>query len=489
MSKVRQDAPLPAPTVVAGDSYRLLGSGLEQHTRKFYSAGLLALVIACGYLAFTAQIRDPAHLLMGLAILVMAALPMLFWFRNGGSRFPAFESLMLLSITAYAIPLLRDHEHLQFFSTATITQAALAVLLYLTAGFTAYQLTRGLPKRGRFWRESILTTGIERTVSHGILVSTLYSGIATFTDWIPDDLVSVLRAIFYGVSTICTFVAMQRWGRGELRAGVSGLIGFLLTLQMAFMAASLLLVQAITLLGIAFMGYLSGGRSIPWRAMLVAFALVAVLHNGKYEMRRLHWEEKQPMPGLLDLPEFYADWIAYGIGTQEIDGSKSASRRLIERTSLMHILCLVVEYSPSRQPHLGGKTYANVLPQLIPRFFWPEKPRSHVSTYELSIYYGLQDEDATQTTTVAFGQLAEAYANFGMLGAIGLGVFFGFVIKKLQCWSRESPMFSLAGLMMILVTAWSFNSELTMAAWVSSLYQALIVVLGLPLLLRGLLDL
>jgi hypothetical protein len=49
-------------------------------------------------------------------------------------------------------------------------------------------------------------------------------------------------------------------------------------------------------------------------------------------------------------------------------------------------------------------------------------------------------------------------------------------------------MFSFAGLFMILLTAWSFSSELTMAAWVSSFQQAVVVVLGVPLLLRSLLG-
>ena len=153
------------------------------------------------------------------------------------------------------------------------------------------------------------------------------------------------------------------------------------------------------------------------------------------------------------------------------------------------IFWLIVDNTPARQDYLYGKTYGYVLPQLIPRFFWPEKPRSHVATYELGIYYGLQDEETTSTTTIAFGLLTEAYANFGLFGAILLGVFWGFWLKKLQIWSTFSPMFSFAGLLMVLLTAWAFNAELTMAAWVSSLEQAVIVVLGLPLVLRSLFGL
>jgi hypothetical protein len=153
------------------------------------------------------------------------------------------------------------------------------------------------------------------------------------------------------------------------------------------------------------------------------------------------------------------------------------------------MLCLIADYSPERQDYLYGATYRHVLPQLVPRFFWADKPRSHVATYELSIYYGLQQAEDTDRTTIAFGMLAEAYANFGLFGGILLGVFWGFTLKKLQLLSALSPMFSFAGLFMILLTAWTFSSELTMAAWVSSFQQAVIVVLGIPLLLRSLLGL
>jgi len=33
--------------------------------------------------------------------------------------------------------------------------------------------------------------------------------------------------------------------------------------------------------------------------------------------------------------------------------------------------------------------------------------------------------------------------------------------------------------------AWSFQSELTMAAWISSFYQACIAVIGVPFVLRN----
>jgi hypothetical protein len=327
---------------------------------------------------------------------------------------------------------------------------------------------------------------VEKSVIFGLPVSTLYVGISVFTTWIPLEMASVLRAAFFGLGILCTFISAQRWGRGELTPSDKVLFVCSFVPQMIFMSVSLVLIGALSLIGIALLGYLSGGKRIPWLVIVATFAVIAVLHTGKSRMREKYWETGLASPTLSQLPAYYSEWFEYGL--QQSDGNKTASRKLLERTSLMHILCLISSYTPERQDYLYGSTYRHVLPQLIPRFFWPEKPKSHIATYELSIYYGLQREADTETTTIAFGLLTEAYANFGLAGSLLLGAFWGVLLKKLQIWSALSPMFSFAGLMMVLFTAWAFNAELTMAAWVSSFQQAVVVVLGVPLLIKTLLG-
>ncbi len=473
-------------------SYHLLGRRTEQESRRGFQVALAGAVGALCYFGFKAEVDDVMHLYLGLVIFVLSVTPMLLWLKDGGSRFPVFEPMLALCASAYALPLLSGHEQLVQYPAATITRAGYAVVLYQLSALAVYYLTRGQPGRGRFWRESILTHRVERLISHGIILATVYTVVAAFTEWIPADLGSVLRAVFNGISILCTFVIAQRWGHGELKPAERGVFGAAIVLQLFIMASGLLLISALTLCGLGLLGYLSAGRRLPWLVMGVLFVCFAVLHNGKSTMRQVYWEEEHPLPALTELPAFYLQWVQFGLQAPVLgsdESTESASSKLLERTSLMHILCLVVHYTPDRQPHLDGETYGYVLPQLIPRFFWPEKPRSHVATYRLSIYYGLQDENATFKTTIAFGLLSEAYANFGLFGAALLGGFFGFVLKKLQVLSSHSPMFSLAGLLMVLLTAWSLNAELTLAAWVSSLFQAIVVALGIPLLIRSFLGL
>ncbi|MDE3084253.1 MAG: hypothetical protein KGJ37_03405, partial [Verrucomicrobiota bacterium] len=180
---------------------------------------------------------------------------------------------------------------------------------------------------------------------------------------------------------------------------------------------------------------------------------------------------------------FFIEWFQHGL---ELHSKTNLTEKLIERTSLFQMICLVVNDTPDSLPFLNGETYAQVPGQLVPRFFWPDKPVGHISTYTLSIYYGLQRPEDTKKTTIAFGLLAEAYANFGFYGVGFIAALFAFCLKKYSLWTQNSPILSYAGLMLVLLMAWSFQTELTLSIWLSSLFQAAVAVLGVPFVLRHL---
>jgi hypothetical protein len=471
----------PLPNEVAMD-YAMLGGVHAQRGRRLFVTASGLLVLGLGYLAYTANTDDPVHVVLGLVMFALSCIPSLLWARAGGSRFPVFETILILCANAYALPVLNAREQLAGYSEGVITRASITVILYQLSAIITYTAIRGFPGRSPFWRESLISNRVEKLMVYGQVLSCAYVAISTFSSWIPPAFESVLRAVFYGISILCTFVSAQRWGRGELNQTEKMVLLGTMVPQMLMMSIGLILISAISQIGIAILGYLCGSKRIPWLALIIVFPIVAILHTGKTRMREKYWEPFAPQPTFSQLPAYFAEWVDFGL--QPTSGGKTVSQKMLERTSLMHLLCLIIDNTPERQDYLYGATYRHVLPQLIPRFFWPEKPRSHVATYELGIYYGLQREEDTNTTTIAFGLLTEAYANFGLAGAILLGLFWGVTLKKLQIWSTFSPMFSFAGLLMVLLTAWAFNAELTMAAWVSSLEQAMIMLLGVPLAIR-----
>jgi hypothetical protein len=454
--------------------------------RLLFRGGLALLVLTLGYYAFNAEVSSVTELYEGLAIIVLAMLPSLMWAQRTTHEFPVFEVFMLTGINIYALPLLNGQSELQAYSESVVEQAAAVVLFFQIIAIVTHLAVRGRPRTTPFWAEEVISRDTGRYLGHALVLTTIYTGIATFSDLIPGDLGAPLRAVFYGLGIISTFIQGRRWGQNDLsyQEKISFIIN--LALQVVFNFATLYLIAGISIIVLALLGYVSGGKRPPIVAMVITLPLIALLHNGKTAMREKYWgKEATFAPTLSDLPGFFTEWIQDGL---DLHQKTSLTTKLIERTSLFQIICLVVDSTPDRLPYLDGLTYGQIPGQFVPRFFWAEKPVAHISTYTLSIYYGLQRSEDTMKTTIAFGLLAEAYANFGFYGAGILGAVFAFGFKKYGMWASQSPILSCAGLLLVLLMAWSFQTELTLSIWLSSLFQATVAVLGVPLILRNFLG-
>lgn len=457
-------------------------------TPPLFSGALAALAGGVLYFSVKAQVAESIHLWLGLAMLVLATLPALRWAKQADYRFPVFEVFMLTGVNTYAIPLLSGHQQLRQFTPQDITAAAIGVVLYQTVANIVFALVRARPRTSRAWTQEVVSGNISDYLRYGMLVATAYTMINLFTEWIPPQLDSVVRAACFGVGIISTFIQSRMWGQGQLSPQAKVIFVTLLLTQVVFSWVALYLVGGASILVLAFIGYVSGSKKLPLVALALAVPVVAILHNGKNIMREKYWQGELPLPSLAEVPAFYVEWFRYGIDPAQVEQRERENNLLLERTSLFHILCLVVTYTPERQPYLHGKTYGQIPGQFVPRFLWPEKPVAHISTNTLSVYYGLQREEDTLRTTIAFGTLSEAYANFGYAGLMGLAAVFAFCFRKVSDWCAHSPMLSYAGLFQVVLMAWSFQSELTLSVWLSSLFQACVTVLGLPFVLRRLLG-
>jgi hypothetical protein len=87
-----------------------------------------------------------------------------------------------------------------------------------------------------------------------------------------------------------------------------------------------------------------------------------------------------------------------------------------------------------------------------------------------------------ETTSIAYGLVAEAYANFGFTAVCVLGFVLGYCFRRLALGAAGCPTLSPVGLLLILCFVWCLNVETTLAVWLSSLYQACLAVFA-PLLI------
>src|SRR5688572_16745218 len=107
-----EDTPAPA-TEEAPAIAPAAGGAQRQQGRSLFRFGLIALAVLCGYFSVTAQVEDPVHLYLGLAIAVLAMLPSLMWAKRARYNLPVFEVFMLTGVNTYALPLLSGHDQLE----------------------------------------------------------------------------------------------------------------------------------------------------------------------------------------------------------------------------------------------------------------------------------------------------------------------------------------------------------------------------------------
>lgn len=460
------------------------------HVRRLVTFGYVALGLLMAYFWREQRWEDPLLSLANVAMLALGVIPMLRWLQRNDATYPIMEFLQLTTVPFYAVPALTGHEALQGYPEEIMLRASFVVIAFqlscIGGGvFAAQTFRRGPHDAGAWWRAEILPEEKMKFTAYTAVLATLWVGVTSFTSLVPRDWIGTLRAVFFGIGIISVFVQARMWGAGHLSNGLKVLFVANLLAQVALLFVSLLLINGMSLLLTAGIGYFSVARRLPWLPVLAIVPLLAVLHNGKSRMRQIYWEEKQAAPSVLQLPAYFTQWFQLGLSRQEEleeqKGDQALTYGLMRRASLFQIVCVAVDTMPDRTDYLHGSTYSIILPQLVPRFLWPNKPGPHLSIKILSVQLGILSMEETEFTSVGFGMLTEAYANFGLASVAALGAVFGWLFRRLALATEDCATLSPAGLFRILCLVWCLSAETTLAVWFSSLYQACIAI-GAPLL-------
>src|SRR5262249_15257413 len=81
--------------------------------------------------------------------------------------------------------------------------------------------------------------------------------------------------------------------------------------------------------------------------------------------------------------------------------------------------------------------------------------------------------EGAEKTAIGWGLIAEAYANFGYLGVIGVGLAFGLLSGVFERWSNGAQIISLPTLSAIVAMMQLINLEADLAGLVTALWQSL----------------
>jgi hypothetical protein len=233
--------------------------------------------------------------------------------------------------------------------------------------------------------------------------------------------------------------------------------------------SSLYLVGGIMMVIIAMTGYAVTAKRVPWISIGVALMFAAVLHAGKAEMRQRYWARGEAPVSLAETPSRLLEWSAAGV-TSLTTSDRSAS--VVDRAALLHLLLRVQRLAPTYVPYLNGESYALMPYMLMPRFVEGGKIASQAAMRMLNVRFGIQTEQAAQTTSIGWGLIAEAYGNFGNFGVLAVGFLIGIFGGLLTRISEGRPAASILSLIAISGMVMLINLESDLSYFVVNFAQS-----------------
>ena len=455
----------------------------RQMTRIFWiGMGLLLLK----------NLKDLIHLphatAAGAVIIGVACMfPMYLWCAGKVRGMPIFPFFTLTYLWTFCLPLLSENPNVWMYRPSAHIYAAITTAVFLMSGtFTWWQFVNTSDSSSQPYR-ALAEIGAENfflTVLGFAGLLNMYSLGSWFS--INGGLFALIRGIVLGLSLLGIFVLCYRAGAGLLTQTKSRLLFVLLSIFIMTSAATLILKTALTVFLLSVVAYVVGGRKLPVLPLVLGLLCLLPLHYGKHPMRQKYWDASntyhvQPW----EYPAWFQEWVGHAEETithkqERYDPPEEEHQSFTDRSSVIHMLMMAQTKIPTPYPYMEGATYA-IIPQLIlPRFLNPNKIRSHEGTHMLNIHIQRQTYQDTLKTTIAWGLLPEAYANFGFFGCAGVGMFLGAFYGYITRLGIGAPIFSARSLFGVLVLSMALAStEWTAGVYFASLFQSSMPLIGM----------
>jgi hypothetical protein len=439
---------------------------------------VLVVVIALLTLLGLVQAESYGRLAAYLIVVLAAVLPSLFWLRMGAPSIPILPAVGFAYMPYYAWPILSSAENTLVYSDWEIVRAAITVALFLIMSAITWRLMmKRTPLPQQSTRRNQPDRRVIRFIAGGLFAGVLFH-LGLVSGWLGSlgSFFGLARSIAMTFAAVACFLAGIARAQGILlrEAWVAAIVGIATLIMLSW--SSLFLVGGLIYALAVGLGYVAVAGRVPLRVIAAFFVVVTILHAGKGEMRARYWARDVNYGQGLSIgeyPAFAAEWIGEGITTIAAGQTES----VLNRVSLLQMILRVQRATPNTIDYLRGETYAMLPSILVPRFIKADKPASQVGMDLLSIRYGVLTVQGASITAVGWGLVAEAYANFGYLGVIGLGCLLGTLCASLGNWSARAPVVSLPTLMSIATMIALVNLEADFVSLCSTLFQQVASVL------------
>jgi hypothetical protein len=488
------------------DSHTVIGEPslmVRSVIKRLVLPAVVAFALEFGYLSVSGRAGAGSFALIALGTCIALKV----W-SSSAIGLPLLPLLVVQNLVIYAVPIVTAHESIVAYPPDFLFAAGTEVLIFDVALIVAWKLGMQLltPSRSPGYAlHEFNRSGMRgwARLGFGMFICTtlvlLVQGSSMFYPVfasLPAGFDSVLNALLSVLSACGFFLVSMLIGGGQ--ASLLGRAVFWVFLVANVMLSSsdfILSTSAGSLITVAIGFFWSNGR-IPWRYLLVVLAALSFLNTGKTTMRARYWGDENA-PGssltLSQLPAVYEEWakVSFAAMTQsgpdtawsegEEKDPKKKVQTLLDRIDNMQNLLFVIDAIKTEHVSpLHGKTYTLIPPLLVPRFLWPDKPRSHEGQVLLNVHFGRQDLASTFVTYIAWGLLPEAYGNFGpVMGALLLGAVLGGFFAWVEKMTARKLMLSLEGFLSLSLIMNLMNSfEMVASVLVTSTFQSFVIIVA-----------
>jgi hypothetical protein len=474
---------------------------LAPGVRRLISQSMLPLIaltaLLTGYLALTHSPGTFAFPLIATGACIVLSL----WGQQG-IGVPLLPMLAVQHLLTYALPILQENETILTYPESYLHQAGIVLLIFFIAlggGWRfGMQLFNPAPPVAHSLRIMAQegSKGLQR-IGYGLIwLTTIYYLLQSMkvTDtlfiMLPDGSDSIVNALISAACMCGLFVISLGIGAREINPRDAGIFWGLFAFDFLLTSSSLLLSASTTFVATVFIGLFWGSNRVPWLFISIMVLILSFLSLGKFEMRNRYWSPELdfiPAIPLSEIPARYSEWAftSLDVLTAVPDETAKSQRNLRKDNSILsrvnnlqNLLFVMDAFEEKKIEPLYGATYTLIPPLLIPRIFWPDKPRSHEGQVMLNVYFGRQDLTSTLKTYIAWGLLPEAVGNFGpYLGAVFLGIILGLFVAWVENRSVNLPIMSLEGfLVFTLFLNMAASFEMVASVLTTSIFQSLVPV-------------
>jgi hypothetical protein len=455
---------------------RLLDVDTGKTTQLFWVLiGVLVAVVA-----LTGKQTDPGIAATGVLLIVMAIFPLYLWMLGWSHGLPLWPVFALSNGVSAALPMLQSLENIEVYTPGEVVVGGMTIVGFLLLGTI---LWLGMTSRAPAPPGKVLSISQAHAVRYLLIFIGLGILFSSGLIRLPGNMMQITRGVTMSLNLMGLFVLSFYYGRGLLSRGNFYLTVVGLLATVALNLTSLMLAQAFVPVAMAMLGYTLGSGKFPWKVALIAFAVVAILHPGKYEMRERYWGgEATGTLSVATMPTFYGEWFSSGLselggfsGVAKVRTGEDSRSSAFERGGNVHMLLMVQRKTPNEVPFFLGATYEPIPRLLVPRFLDSNKGISHAANQMLSVNYGLVELESVGTVSIGWGLIVEAYANFGYSGVIGLAVFLAGFYAFFTRLTVGVPMTSLRFVLGLLAMA-AATAQDTMGIFITSQFQGMVGV-------------